>query len=111
METHAGIFKSILRNLLDNSNKYTPGGRIHLKVCQVGAGLLVQVEDSGSGLPDDILQIYGSKNAGEGEWVLQATAADEIGLNLILRFTRMLNGRLTYRNDASGSTFSLHLPL
>ena len=111
IETHAGIFKSILRNLLDNSNKYTPGGRIQLKVCQAGTALLVQVEDSGSGLPDDILRIYGTRNTGEGEWILQDTAADEIGLNLILRFTRMLNGRLTYRHDASGSIFTLHLPL
>lgn len=109
--THAGIFKSILRNLLDNSNKYTPGGRIHLKICQAGETLLIQVEDSGSGLPDDILRIYGIKDGAEGNWILQDTAADEIGLNLILRFTRMLNGRLVYRHDANGSVFSLHLPL
>lgn len=112
IQTHAGIFKSILRNLLDNSNKYTPGGSIHLHVGRSGESLLIRVNDTGSGLPDEIIRIYGTQSEDGNEWLLKETAADEIGLNLILRFTRMLNGRLVYRHHhTQGSLFTLELPL
>ncbi len=112
IQTHAGIFKSILRNLLDNSNKYTPGGSIHLHVGRSGESLLIQVSDTGSGLPDEIIRIYGTQSEDGNEWLLKETNADEIGLNLILRFTRMLNGRLVYRHHhTQGSLFTLEMPL
>lgn len=111
IRTHPGIFKSIIRNLLDNSNKYTPGGDIHLYANQVGASFILQVRDSGNGLPQEVLRIYGKPGKTQGEWILQETTADEIGLNLILRFTRILQGRLTYCHDAHGSLFTLELPL
>gem|GEM_PF-2505047 len=109
--THAGIFKSIVRNLIDNSNKYTPGGEIHLSVYRSGDLLRIQVSDSGSGLPDEIIRIYGIPGELPGDWILQKTTADEIGLNLILRFARMLEGRLMYRHETKGSLFTLELPL
>ncbi len=111
IETHPGILNSIIRNLLDNSNKYTSGGEIRLKASLKTETLLIEVRDSGNGLPAEIIRIYGRPGKQDGECALQETSADEIGLNLILRFTRMLGGRLFYRHDANGSWFRLELPL
>jgi signal transduction histidine kinase len=111
MHTHPGILKSIIRNLLDNSNKYTSGGTIQLMAFKRTGLLLVEVRDSGNGLPEEIIRIYGRPGEQEGTWILQETQADEIGLNLILRFTRMLDGRLVYQHDGNGSLFTLELPL
>lgn len=46
--------ETLLQNLLDNARKYTPdGGRIRVTVEQQGGTTMLQVEDSGPGIPRD----------------------------------------------------------
>lgn len=46
--------ETLLKNLLENACKYTPtGGRIHVSVQQEGRRIVLQVQDSGPGIPAD----------------------------------------------------------
>ena len=46
----------VLRNLLDNAARYTPsGGRITFRSTAVDGGIALQVEDTGSGIPQEHL--------------------------------------------------------
>ena len=52
----AGLMKQLLRILVDNSVKYTPGGgRISLALRQEGREIRLSVQDEGSGIPADEL--------------------------------------------------------
>lgn len=47
--------KQVLVNLLDNAIKYTPAGRIELRVKSTSAVALLEVSDTGIGIPKDSL--------------------------------------------------------
>jgi len=47
--------ETLVKNLLDNACKYTPaGGHVHVSVAAGNAGILLQVEDSGPGVPEEL---------------------------------------------------------
>ncbi len=47
--------ETLVKNLLDNACKYTPaGGHVHVAVTAGNAGILLQVEDSGPGVPEEL---------------------------------------------------------
>lgn len=50
---HAQALRILLRNLVDNAIKYTPpGGRVDVEVCRVADRLVLTVDDSGPGIPE-----------------------------------------------------------
>lgn len=52
----------LLRNLVDNALRYSPdGARVRVRVAAQDAAVLLQVEDSGPGLPDEALQRLGER--------------------------------------------------
>lgn len=54
MKGYRFALESMLRNLLENSIRYTPeGGEIKLILCKSGMGLEIQLHDSGPGIPQD----------------------------------------------------------
>jgi two-component system, OmpR family, sensor kinase len=65
----------VIKNLIDNAIRYTPaGGQVMLRARQLDRDLLVVVEDSGPGIPDDEMErvfdpfyrILGSGESGSG---------------------------------------------
>jgi len=47
--------ETLVKNLLDNACKYTPaGGRVHVAVAAGDGGILLQIEDSGPGVPEEL---------------------------------------------------------
>ena len=51
---HADALRILVRNLLDNAVKYTPaGGTVDLEVRRVQGALVLSVDDSGPGIPED----------------------------------------------------------
>ena len=103
-------FEKIPINLLSNAVKYTPsGGHITVSLSQDSKNCILEVKDSGPGMPEsDLERIFerfyqsGAQASGTG-----------IGLNL----TRMLVGlhhgsvRAANNADAPGSTFTVEIPL
>ncbi|MBM3957221.1 MAG: HAMP domain-containing histidine kinase, partial [Gemmatimonadetes bacterium] len=112
--THADAprIERILSNLISNACKYTPeNGEIRITISRDGDYHLVEVSDTGRGIPENDLELifspfYRSRNA-------DGTSVGGSGLGLsIARFLAELHGgRLTVKSTVGlGSVFSLYLP-
>jgi two-component system OmpR family sensor kinase len=75
MQGHAQALRILVRNLLDNAVKYTPeGGAVDVELRAADGGLVLSVEDSGPGIPDNdrarvfdrFYRVAGSSATGSG---------------------------------------------
>ncbi|MFM8450531.1 MAG: ATP-binding protein [Haliscomenobacter sp.] len=110
--TDARKLEKIVTNLIHNALKFTPSGGHILVHHQYAHGqLMVQVSDTGPGIPEaDLPHIFDryfqSKSVHSS---LQGGAG--IGLALAREYTRLLGGTLDVRSAPDqGSTFTLHVP-
>lgn len=105
--------EQILTNLLSNAMRYTPnGGQVEISLASTQATALVNVHDSGQGIPAESLPyIFGrfyrvdkSRNRSEG--------GSGLGLAIARQLARAHGGDLTVANHPSGgAVFTLILPL
>ena len=114
VEADAGRLEQVFVNLLNNAAKYTPeGGRIWLKGTTEGEEAVVHVEDTGIGIPSELLprifklftQVESSRSHSRGGL--------GIGLNLVKRLVALHGGTVQVRSEGEGkgSRFTVRLPL
>jgi two-component system, sensor histidine kinase len=108
--TDATWARRILQNLIGNAIRYTRSGGVLVGLRQTGAGLRIDVVDTGPGIPDDaredIFREFHRLNA-------RASASEGMGLGLAIveRAAAMLGHRVTLDSTMGrGSRFALHLP-
>ena len=104
--------KQILLNLLSNAVKFTPaGGTVQVSARQDGADVLVQVVDSGVGIPGaDQDRIFDSfQQAGRSASRVEGTG---LGLTLCKRIVELHGGQIdgSRASRGAGSTFSVRRP-
>lgn len=101
--------KIVLRNLIDNANKYTSQGFIKCSIIPDSKrGLHIRVEDSGIGLPSYLLKQVQewSKQNKKG---LSINANHKMGLQISLEIIDLLGGQLTVESHPSqGTSFDIH---
>lgn len=101
-ETDQHVLCLIVRNLLDNANKYTQGGKVYLSCYISRERLCIQVKDSGQGLNERQIQA-----------ILQPCQQPEgagMGSLVIARMLKKINGRLTVTSTlGKGSIFTIEL--
>jgi signal transduction histidine kinase len=102
----------IVTNLVGNAIKFTQEGTIQLQMRGDGNKLVIQVSDTGEGIPqskhqlifDDFFQVDGTstrKQQGAG-----------LGLAIVKRLVLLMNGSVNVISEIGhGSTFSVELPL
>ncbi len=107
LSVDANQIRSVLWNLLGNARDATDaGGRIAVKLRRQGGQALLEVEDSGQGIPaEDLPRIFDpfftTKAGGTG-----------LGLAIVHRVVEGHGGRIAVRSEPGrGSTFSVALPL
>jgi two-component system OmpR family sensor kinase len=90
------MLTSVVHNLVDNALRHTPqGGRVDIGVFREGAQIILQVEDTGPGIPvDDIERVFepfvrGSRPTEEGTG---------LGLSIVKRIVERLKGSVTLEN-------------
>jgi len=102
----------IIDNLLANAVKHTPPGTaIRVIVREQEGGVLVEVNDRGSGIPEaerkTIFEIFNRGSAGTRD----RSGGTGIGLSLVAQFTAMHGGRAWVEdNPGGGSSFRVFLP-
>jgi signal transduction histidine kinase len=105
--------RQALLNLVDNAIKYTPrGGRIEIRVAHESDNAVIQVGDTGPGIPpefrnrvfDRFYRVDGSRSRGSGGGM-------GLGLSIARWAVEVHGGELTLeRADDNGSIFRITLP-
>ena len=110
------LLRRMLLNLLDNAIKYTqPGGKISLDCKKEGNEYVVSITDTGEGIPEEIrervferfFRVDKARSREEG-----THGGAGLGLSIARWIAEAHLGRLELtRSDATGSTFSVILPI
>lgn len=109
---HPTILEEMIFNLCDNAIKYNrPGGRVHLSISQTKEAAVIQVEDTGIGIP-----------AGEQERVFErfyrvdkshsrAVGGTGLGLSIVKHGVAYHSGKVTLESrEGEGTTVTVTLP-
>ena len=104
----------VLYNLLTNATNYTEKrGQIQLVVEQQGDDVVIAVEDTGVGIPADMLNKVFDMFTRVNQRQPNALSGLGIGLNIARRLVDMHNGSIAAESDGrgKGSRFTVRLPL
>ncbi len=105
------MWEKIVLNLLSNAFKFTFDGAITVTLAEVRECVVLSVEDTGIGIPDDELphvferfhRIDGAKG--------RSYEGTGIGLALVQELVRLHGGRVTVKSEAGkGTTFYVEMP-
>jgi signal transduction histidine kinase len=92
----------IIENLVVNAIRYTPPGTpIELSIGPADGGLLIQVDDRGPGVPEEIRGLI-FEPFGQGSATHAHAPAVGIGLSLVARFAQLHGGRAWVEDRTGG---------
>jgi signal transduction histidine kinase len=103
----------VLVNLVGNAILYTDaGGRVDIRARPVESAVVVEVADTGIGIPkEDLGKIFDRFYRGESERVQQCQGTG-LGLAIVKSFVEMHGGRIWVESEPGrGSTFTFTLPV
>ncbi len=99
----ATLLKEVVRNVLDNALKYTPKGTIEVTVIRSGTQVVLEVRDTGVGIPPEALP-----HITERFYRVPSTAAGVeghgLGLALVARIVTLHNGVLGFASQVGQGT-------
>ncbi|MDB5892170.1 MAG: putative histidine kinase, hybrid [Polaromonas sp.] len=102
-----------LGNLLNNAGKYTPeGGQIHLKAWQESGTAIIEISDSGVGIPSGMLENIFTIFTQVTRTLDRSQGGLGIGLYLVRSLVELHGGSITAASAGfnKGSTFTLRIP-
>jgi signal transduction histidine kinase len=100
-----------IHNLLDNAIKFSrPGDTIEMRAFEDGANVVVEVADTGPGIPDkDQSLVWEELYRGEGA---RGIPGSGLGLALVRAIVARHDGTITLRSrPGEGTVFTLRLPV
>jgi signal transduction histidine kinase len=97
--------EEMLGNLLDNAGKWA-AHRVEVKVAHIGNRMRIEVNDDGSGLPEDDLE----RALGRGVRLDERAPGSGLGLAIVADIAESYGGTLVLRNGAPGLQATLTLP-
>lgn len=105
------LFTSIIDNLLNNAIKYTKEGAIELKAKGENNFVVIEVIDSGIGIPEDSQAIIFEPFRQVSEGYTRNYEGVGLGLSIVKKCTDMMGGTISVKSKTGkGSTFTLKLP-
>ena len=110
MISDKNIIRNILYNLLSNAIKYSDAGSlIYCKVKLKGLNFIIEIKDSGIGIPPQDAQHIGTRFFRASNVThVQGTG---LGLNIVRTYLNYLKGDITFKRHADkGTTFILSIP-
>lgn len=112
VETDPVLMLRVLRNLVSNALRYTERGRVLVTARRRGKALLLQVWDTGLGIPPDQLERVFDELHQVSNHERNREAGLGLGLAIVRRLGRAMGFEVTVRSTLGrGSVFSLTVPL
>jgi signal transduction histidine kinase/CheY-like chemotaxis protein len=106
--------QQVVWNLLSNAVKFTPtGGRIEVRLEQVGTYAQIQVKDTGKGISPDFLPYVFDYFRQEDGTTTRQFGGLGLGLAIVRHFTELHGGTVQADSPGQnlGATFTIRLPL
>ncbi|MGA1856965.1 hybrid sensor histidine kinase/response regulator [Azospirillum sp. 11R-A] len=102
----------LLGNLIDNAIRYTPSGQVQVACLESGGSLIVEVRDTGIGIPEDRLDAIWEEFHQIGNPERNRDNGIGLGLSIVRRLAGVLDHPVKVRSTpGKGSVFSVTLPL
>ncbi len=99
------LFKIVVRNCLDNAIKFTPkGGEITISGVAESEFFKLIIQDSGTGIPEDVLKTLFELNAKKAQKDTQGRKSSGLGLHLVKSMIELNNGTIQIQNNPRGGT-------
>ena len=108
--TDKRLLKNVLINLLSNAIKFSDLHKpIFINIDNSGSRLILQIQDSGIGIPEeDLPHLFSTFYRGRNATNIQGTG---LGLHIVKRYVNMLEGEITLSSKINnGTTFNIGLP-
>ncbi|MEQ9305686.1 MAG: HAMP domain-containing sensor histidine kinase, partial [Marinoscillum sp.] len=104
---------TILRNLVNNGLKFTePGGKVGLTAVQDGSYAIINIYDTGVGMPKDKLKKLWRLQEEKSTYGTAGERGLGLGLQLVYEFIEMNHGKVEVEStEQIGTTFTVWLPL
>ena len=105
--------QEIIRNLFDNAVKFTEAGTVTIaaRAGDDGATVIIDVRDTGPGIPAEELEFIFDEFRQVGESSLRSTQGVGLGLSIVKRLVGALGGTVTVSSRVgAGSCFSVRIP-
>lgn len=114
----AGALRQILSNLVSNAIKFTRDGSVTISVApaqeheEQGKGVLIEVEDTGVGIPNQYLSHIFERFSQADESVTRRFGGTGLGLAITAQLVRFLEGEMGVESEEGrGSVFWFYVPL
>jgi signal transduction histidine kinase/CheY-like chemotaxis protein len=102
----------LLGNLIDNAIRYTASGQVQVACLESGGNLIVEVRDTGIGIPEDRLDAIFEEFHQIGNPERNRDNGIGLGLSIVKRLATVLDHPVKVRSTLSkGSVFSVTIPL
>jgi CheY-like chemotaxis protein/signal transduction histidine kinase len=103
--------RQVLLNLLSNAAKFTDAGEIVLTADAQGSTLVLSIEDTGSGIPDDQLPFIFDKFRQVDGSARRKVGGTGLGLAIVKEVVQLLGGTVNATSTVGrGSKFTIALP-
>ena len=113
VEADAVRMQQVLGNLVANSMRHTDrGGRIVLRAAAAADGVLIEVEDTGAGIPpEDVPFVFDRFWRGDRARPQTADAGGGLGLAIARQLVQAHGARIDVRSEVGhGTTFTIEFP-
>jgi PAS domain S-box-containing protein len=103
----------VLLNLVDNAVKFTPrGGRVEISAREAGGEIIIEVSDTGGGIPREELPFVFERFFRSKEKSAHKVPGSGLGLAIVKEIIEAHRGKISVRSrEGDGTVFSLSLPL
>jgi two-component system sensor histidine kinase ResE len=104
--------EQVLTNLIDNAIRHTPkGGSVKLNVSQEDKGIMIEVSDSGSGIPDEDLPFVFERFYKADKARTRGRSGTGLGLAIVKNIIEAHRGHISVQSKiGQGTTFTFFLP-
>ncbi len=102
----------VINNLLSNAIKFTePGGTVTLRIEDRGDWILLEVSDTGIGIPEELLPHLFEKFGPHQRLGTQGEQGTGLGMPIVKGFVELHGGRIQVKSqEGRGTTFTIMLP-